>query len=79
METNRAILKQLQEAGKHIFDRLDIEPGTYTAAELNQANQTGKSNKRNIFFSYPDGLGDEVIEVSYGTFKAKLKVGSIWH
>lgn len=79
METNRAILKQLQEAGKRIFDRLNIEPGTYTAAELNQANQTGKSNKRNIFFSYPDGLGDEVIEISYGTFKAKLKVGSIWH
>lgn len=79
METNRAILKQLQEAGRRIFDRLDIEPGTYTAAELNQANQTGKSNKRNIFFSYPDGLGDEVIEVSYGAFNAKLKAGSIWH
>lgn len=79
METNKAILKQLQEAGRRIFDRLDIEPGTYTAAELNQANQTGKSNKRNIYFFYPDGLGNEMIEVSYGTFKAKFKAESIWH
>lgn len=79
METNKAILTQLIEHGKKVFKSLSIPVGTYTAAELVKANQTGKGNARNIWFQYPEGKGKELISVSYGSFKAQFETQNIWY
>ena len=79
METNKAILTQLIEHGKRVFESLSIPVGTYTAAELVKANQTGKGNARNIWFQYPEGKEKELISVSYGSFKAEFEAQNIWY
>lgn len=79
METNKAILTQLIEHGKRVFESLSIPVGTYTAAELVKANQTGKGNARNIWFQYPEGKAKELISVSYGSFKAQFETQNIWY
>lgn len=78
METNKAILTQLIEHGEKVFKSLSIPVGTYTAAELVKANQTGKGNTRNIWFQYPEGKEKELISVSYGSFKAEFEMQNIW-
>lgn len=78
METNKEILRQLVELGNKIFRTLSINEGSYTAAELVKANQTGKSNVRNIWFSFPDGKDKEILSVSYGTFNASFEARNIW-
>lgn len=79
METNKAILSQLIEHGKSVFESLEIKAGTYTAAELVKANQTGNGNARNIWFQYPEGKAKELISVSYGSFKAEFEAQNIWY
>lgn len=78
METNKAILTKLIEHGKRVFESLSIPVGTYTAAELVKANQTGKGNARNIWFQYPEGKGKEILSVSYGSFKVQFETQNIW-
>ena len=79
METNKAILTQLIEHGKNVFESLSIPVGTYTASELVKANQTGKGNTRNIWFEYPEGKAKELISVSCGSFKAEFETQNIWY
>lgn len=62
-----------------MFESLSIPVGTYTAAELVKANQTGKGNTRDIWFQYPEGKAKELISVSYGSFKAEFETQNIWY
>ena len=78
MGTNKAILSQLIEHGEKVFKSLSIPVGTYTAAELVKANQTGKSNPRNIWFQYPEDSAKEIISISYGSFRAEFETQNIW-
>lgn len=51
--TNRQIIAQLAEIGREYFETLDVEPGTYTAAELAANYRTGDKQKRPIY-EFPD-------------------------
>lgn len=47
--TNRQVIAQLQDIARNFFDSLELEPGTYTAAELAANVRTGDKQKRPIY------------------------------
>lgn len=51
--TNRQIIAQLAEIGREYFEGLELDPGTYTAAELAANYRTGDKLKRPIY-EFPD-------------------------
>lgn len=51
--TNRQIIAQLAEIGRQYFESLELDPGTYTAAELAANYRTGDKLKRPIY-EFPD-------------------------
>lgn len=51
--TNRQIIAQLAEIGREYFEALELDPGTYTAAELAANCRAGDKLKRPIYL-FPD-------------------------
>lgn len=67
-ELNRAILAELVPIAKNVFDGLNIQPGTYTAAEL----ASGKKGKEEISMSAPDEIMETTHVVSVGSFRCEF-------
>lgn len=67
MEINRSIVAQLAEIGRELFDRLGLDSGTYTAAQLSKNQHP--ANKNLPLYELPEDVdGSEIRTVAAGTF-----------
>ena len=90
--TNRQIIAQLAEIGRQYFESLEVEPGTYTAAELAANYRTGDKAKRPIYKlpdrdAKPTGEADELaalyawepLTVAAGSFVCEIPRALVFH